>query len=178
MPVAPRSHRLRLAVIGCGLFGLLVVHVSLRYLFSALFGFVTYRGLNPILPVLVLGVYTVLLVALGVIAAVHRGKSGIVLGTGSLLLAGEPLTSTFVWGDGCEVGGSAGSSLLPEVTGDGAAVVVYAWNGSCSTSLNSVVIGVGVIVVGFGLWTGRLPDSTLARWMALVETYWPSQLSE
>lgn len=174
MPDDTRSGRLRIAVIGCSLFALLVLHVSLRYLVSALFGFVTYRGLAPTVPFLVLGLYVILLFVLAGILAVRHGKSGVVLGTGLLLLAVEPVTSSFTWGDGCEVSGTAGASLLPEITVDGVRLILYAWNGSCSASLTTVVIGVGGLLAGIGLWMGRLPDVTLTRWITLIETVCPS----
>lgn len=171
---ATRSRRLRLVVVGCGLFGLLVSHVSVRYLVSALFGFVTYRGLAPVVPFLVLGLYAVSVGALAVLVAARRGRAGAVLGTGLLLLVVEPLTSSMLWGDGCEVGSATGTSLLPRTTVDGAAVVVYAWNGACSASLNTVAIGLGLLSVGVGLWLGSLPEETLTRWLRLVEAYLPS----
>jgi hypothetical protein len=171
---ATRFRRLRLVVVGCGLFGLLVTHVSVRYLVSTLFGFVTYSGLAPVVPFLVLGLYSVPVGALAVLVAARRGRAGAVLGTGYLLLVVEPLTSSLLWGDGCEVGSTAGVSLLPRTTMDGVAVVVYAWNGACSASLNTLAIGIGLSSVGIGLWMGDLPEEALTRWLMLVETYWPS----
>lgn len=178
MPDVPVSRRLRLAVIGCGLFALLVVHVSLRYLIAASFGYVTYRALAPTIPFIVLGIYMVLLLGLAILLAVWRGGPGVVLGTGLILLVIEPVTSMFIWGDGCEVGGRAGASLLPEITVDGAKVILYAWNGSCSASLNVVVIVGGVCLAGIGLGTGKLPDIALTRWMTFIETYRSSVASE
>lgn len=178
MPTAGRFRHFRLPVIGCGLFALVVIHVSLRYLFSTLFGFVTYRGLAPPVPFLALGAYMILLVGLAMMAAVRRGNAGVVLGVGLLVLAVEPITSAYLWADGCEVSTNAGASLVPEMTVDGVAFVLYSWNGACSTSLNTVLIGIGLLWVGSGLWTGSIPDVALARWMSLIEVYWPSEVSE
>jgi hypothetical protein len=165
-------------VVSCGLCGLLVLHISLRYLSSTLFGFVTHREIAPVVPAFVLGIHSLLLLALAVVAAVRFEKSGVVLGTGLLLFAIEPGTSSFIWGDGCEVGGGGGASLLSTLTRDGPAVIFYTWNGACSISLNTVAIGIGVLLVGVGLWLGRLPEVTLSQWMMLLETYWPVQSSK
>ena len=177
MSISTQSRYLRLVVVSCGLCGLLVLHNSLWYLFSTLFGFVTYREIAPVVPALVLGIHSLLLLALAVVAAVRFEKSGVVLGMGLLLFAIEPGTSSFIWGDGCEVGGGSGASLLSTLTRDGPAVVLYTWNGACSISLNTVAIGIRVLLVGVGLWLEGLPELALSRWMMLIDKYWAVQSS-
>src|SRR6056297_2971857 len=116
MVIYSDSRHVRLAGVGCLLFGLLVVHTALRYLAAALFGYVTYRGLAPPVPWVITGIHLLLFVVLGVGVAMYRGKAGGLLGGGLLLLSIEPLSSAFVWGDGCEVSRSAGATLVPEAT--------------------------------------------------------------
>lgn len=180
MSASTQSLPLRLVVISCLLSVLLVLHVSLRYLFGTLFGFVTYRGLAPLVPFLILGLYMILIVGLAVIAGIRRGNAGLVIGTGLLVLAVEPVESSYLWGDGCEVSSAAEASLVPDITISTSrmVVVLHPWNGACSTSLTIVLIGLGVAFVGGGLWMGRLPDAVLSQWMTFIERYWPSKISE
>ena len=178
MPTSIRSRSLRLTVVVCLLAGLLVGHVSVRYLIGTLFGFVTYRGLTPIAPWVVLLLYLLVLIGVAVRAAIRRGIPGISLGLGLLLLAVEPLLSSFMWGDGCEVRGTSQASLIPEISVSGARVTLFAWNGSCSVSVTPAVIGISILLLGSGLWMGNLPETTLGRWTAFVDAYLPSQPSE
>lgn len=171
-PIRPRS--LRLTVVACLLCGFLVGHVSLRYLFGTLSGFVKYRGLAPVAPWVVLLFYLLLLVGMAVFAAVRQGVAGTTLGSGLLLLAAEPLVSSFVWGDGCEVGSTARTSLVPEISVSGARIVLQPWNGSCSVSVTLAVIAIGLGLLGSGLWMGTLPEAALKRWTGFVEAYSPS----
>jgi len=173
-----RSRSLRLTVVVCLVFGLLVGHLSIRYLFGTLFGFVTYRGLAPVAPWAVLLLYLLLLVGVAVGVTVRRGVPGISLGLGLLLLAVEPLLSSFMWGDGCEVGGTSQASPIPEVSASGARITLFVWNGSCSVSVTPAIIGISVLLLGSGLWLGNLPEMTLGRWTASVDGYLPSQTSE
>ena len=170
MPTTTRSRTVRLLVIGCGLFVLLFSHVVLRYLDSVLFGFVEYRGLAPVLPFLLLGGYMLLLGVVATAVAVRRGISGIGIGTGTLVFGIEPVSSMYLWGDGCEVGDTAGTTLIPEVAVEWPGVVLYSWNGACSNTLNTVLLGIGLVLVGSSLWRDTLPDVAFARWMNVVET--------
>lgn len=173
MPASPSPRSLRLTAIGCGLAFLLVIHISMRYLIGTLFGFAEYRGLSPVIPFLALGVYVLLLGGVAVSAIARRELAGLSLGTGLLILAVEPIASSFLWGDGCEVSAGAGASLLPEilVRQMGRVIVLFTWNGSCSVSLTTPVIGIGVAFVGIGLWAGEILDNFVARWVALLERY-------
>lgn len=144
----------------------------MRYLHISLFGFVKYRGLNPVVPWVVLGVYLVLLVILAGIAVRWRGGAGLALATGLLLFAAEPFTTL---NGGCEVGTAAGVfPTIPRVAVDGTAILLESWNGSCTAYLNSLVEGFGALWIAGGLWFDSLPDRTLDRWTAVVERYWPS----
>jgi hypothetical protein len=160
MAISNDSRHVRLAIVGCLLFGLLVVHLVFRYLAAVLFGFVTYRALAPAIPWLITGIHMLLFVMIGVGVAIYRGKAGGLLGGGLLLLSIEPLSSGFVWGDGCEVSRSVGSTLFPEVTIQPGAVILYAWNGGCSASLNIALIGISALLAGGGLWLSIVSDST------------------
>lgn len=173
-PVYPR--RLRGAVLGCLLGALFVVHVVVRYLFGTLFGYVEYRGLAPVVPFVLLAGYGLLLAALavGAVRLWGFGSVGMPVGLGALLLALEPGSSAFLWGDGCEVAGRAGGSLLPKVTGDGVAVVLHAWNGACAVSLNTAHVGVGLLLVGSGVWAGGIPDVLLRRWLRMLDRDHPA----
>ena len=170
MSATTRSRSVRLLVVGCGLFALLAVHVSLRYVFSTTFGFAEYRGLAPIVPFLLLGVYMLFLGGAAAVSAVRRGIAGIGMGAGLLAFAVEPLSSSFLLGDGCEVSNAVGGSLIPEVTVDGLWITLYSWNGACSASLNTALLGLGLLVLGSGLWRDSLPDFAFARWMNAVRT--------
>lgn len=178
MPTSIRSRSLRLTVVVCLLSGLLVGHVSVRYLFGTLFGFVKYRGLAPVAPWVVLLLYLLLLIGVAVRATIRRGIPGITLGLGLLLLAVEPLVSSFIWGDGCEAGSASQASLLPEISVSGARVTLFAWNGSCSVSVTPAIIGISILLLGSALWMGNLPETTHGRWTAFVDAYLPSQTSE
>jgi len=160
MTISTGSRDVQLTEVGCLLFGLLVVHIVLRYLAAVLFGFVTYRGLAPAIPWLITGIHMLLFVVLGVGVAINRGKAGGLLGGALLLLSVEPLSSAFVWGDGCEVSSNLGSTLFPEVTIQPGAVILYAWNGGCSASLNIALIGISALLAGGGLWLSIVSDST------------------
>lgn len=180
MSASTRSLHIRLLVISCLLSALLVIHVSLRYLAGTLFGFVTYRGLAPLVPFLILGLYMLLVGGLAVVAGVRYGNTGLVMGTGLLILAVEPVVSSYLWGDGCEVSSTAGASLVPEimVSPSRMVVVLHPWNGACSTSLTIALLGLGVAFLVSGLWMERLPDVVLSEWMTFIERCWPSKMSE
>jgi len=156
-------------VIGCGLFVLLFSHVVLRYLDSALFGFAVYRGLAPAVPFLLLGGYILFVGSVATVAVVRRGRSRPGIGTGMLVFALEPISSIYVWGDGCEVGSTAGASLMPEVTVEWPGIVLYSWNRACSATLNTVLLGVGLLLIGRGHWRDTLLDVAFARWMNTIE---------
>jgi hypothetical protein len=164
----------RRTVAACLLGGLLLAHVLFRYLFAALFGYVTYRGLAPMIPFIALGLYMLLLVTIAVGAVVRYRRAGLLIGAGLLVLALEPLGSAMLWGDGCEVGGGGKSLLLPKVTIADLRIVVYAWNGSCGASLTPQVIGPGLGLVVVGFRRARVPARVLDRWLALVERCWPA----
>lgn len=170
MPTTTRSRTIRLLVIGCGLFALLFSHVVLRYLTGTLFGFAEYRGLAPVVPFLLLGGYMLLLGVVATVVAVRRGISGIGIGTGMLVFAIEPVSSMYLWGDGCEVGSTTGAALLPEVAVEWPGVILYPWNGACSATLSTVLLGVGLLLVGSSLWRDNLPDVAFARSMNAIET--------
>jgi len=174
MSTTIRPRTVRSPVIGCGLFALLFGHVVLRYLDSALFGYTLYRGLTPEVPFLLLAAYMLLLGAVAILSAVRRGRPGISIGVGMLVFAIEPISSAFLWGDGCEVGGTTGASLVPEVAVDWPGIVLYSWNGACSATLNTVLVGVGLLLVGGGLWRDDLPDIAFDRWMDMIETSAPA----
>jgi hypothetical protein len=157
-------------VVGCGLFALLAMHVSFRYALSATFGFAEYRGLAPLVPFLLLGVYMLLLGGAAAVSAVRRGIAGFGMGAGLLAFAAEPVSSSFLWGDGCEVSNTVGGSLVPEVTVDGGRIILYSWNGACSASLNTALLGLGLLVLGSGLWRDSLPGIAFARWLHAVGT--------
>ncbi|PSQ24280.1 hypothetical protein BRD04_01665 [Halobacteriales archaeon QS_9_67_17] len=168
MSATTQSYSVRLLVVGCGLFTLLAVHVSFRYALSATFGFAEYRGLAPLVPFFLLGVYMLLLGGAAAVSAVRRGIAGIGMGAGLLAFAVEPVSSSFLWGDGCEVSSAAGESLVPEVTVDGLWITLYSWNGACSASLNTALLGLGLLVLGRGLWRDSLPELAFARWLHAV----------
>ena len=170
MSATTQSRSVRLLVVACGLFALLAVHVSFRYALSATFGFVTYRGLAPLVPFLLLGVYMSLLGGAAAVSAVRRGIAGIGTSAGLLAFAAEPVSSSFLWGDGCEVSNAVGGSLVPAVTVDGLRILLHSWNGACSVSLNTALLGLGLLVLGSGLWRDSLPELAFARWMNAVET--------
>ena len=170
MSATTQSRSVRLLVVACGLFALLAVHVSFRYALSATFGFAEYRGLAPLVPFLLLGVYTLLLGGAAAVSAVRRGIAGIGMGAGLLAFAVEPVSSSFLWGDGCEVSNAAGGSPIPEVTVDGIGITLYSWNGACSASLNIALLGLGLLALGSGLWRGNLLKLAFARWMNAAET--------
>jgi hypothetical protein len=157
-------------VVVCGLFALLAVHVSFRYALSATFGFAEYRGLAPLVPFLLLGVYMLLLGGAAAVSALRRGIAGIGMGAGLLAFAVEPVSSSFLWGDGCEVSNAVGGSLIPEVTVDGLGIILYSWNGACSASINTALLGLGLLALGSGLWRDSLPELAFARWMHAVGT--------
>jgi len=160
-------------VLGCLLYGLLVTHISVRYLLSTLHGFVTFRGVDPAISLVVLSIYTVSMVVLAVIAVIRQATAGGISGAGFLLFAAEPFTSALIFGDGCQVAAGSGSSLLPEVTIEGIVVNLSAWNGSCGTSLNTAVIAVGLLGVSGGLWMANVPTVALSRWLSVLEPYCP-----
>jgi hypothetical protein len=174
MAASIRSRSLRLAVVACLLSGLLVGHVLVRYLFGTLFGFVKYRGLAPVAPWVVLLLYLLLLIGIAVWVAIQRDSPGIPLSLGLLLLAVEPLASSFMWGDGCEVGSASQVSLIPEISVSGARVTLFAWNGACSVSITPAILGISILLLGSGLWMGNLPETTLRRWIAVVDALVPS----
>jgi hypothetical protein len=173
MPVSRYYGLSRFTTAACLLSLLLVLHLSLRYLFGTLFGFVKYRGLAPVAPFVVLVLCTVLLVGVAGLTAVRRGVAGLALGAGLSVLAVEPFISSFVWGDGCEVSGTAQASLLPEIVGSGTRLVLQPWNGSCSVTLTLPVIGLSTVFLGIGFWRGHLPEAALSRWMSSLEMHWP-----
>jgi len=164
--------RYRVVVVACGLALLLVGHGFLRFLSAILFGFVKYRELAPWVPSIVFLGHTLSLAGAGVFAAVRRGVAGLLLGIGLLVLAVEPLSSSFVAGDGCEVSATAGTFVAPEVAYGGGAIRLYTWSGACTATLSTVTLGVAVLFLVAGLWLGTLPDTALSRWMALVRTHW------
>jgi len=165
-----RPRTVRILVIGCGLFVLLFSHVVLRYLDSTLFGLAEYRGLAPVVPFLLLGIYMLFVSSVAIVVAVRRGIAGISIGTGILVFAIEPVSSMYLWGDGCEVSSTAGTALIREVAVEWPGIILYSWNGACSATLNTVLLGVGVLLVGSGLWRDDLPDVAFARWMNAIET--------
>jgi hypothetical protein len=165
------ARRLRFTVLGCLLFGLLVTHVSVRYLMSALHGFTVYRGLDSSVLLVVSGIYTGSIIVLAAIAMARLETAGGISGAGLVLLAAEPFTTVFE--SGCQVSAGSGSSLLPEVVVDGITVGISSWNGSCEASLNTAVIAVGLLCVAGGLWMGNFPAIALSRWRAVVDSYYP-----
>lgn len=167
------SNQTRLKIFGLILFCLLGTHLMIRYLSSTLFGFATYKGLNSIVPFAVLWGYLLLLVVLAIYTALRLGNYGIILGTGLLLLATEPFISIFLWGDGCKVGGHSGATLVPEFTIESGVVVLYTWNGACTTSINTALIGAGILLAGLAIWLGRFPNFVLKLLIKSIQTYWP-----
>gem|GEM_PF-3296708 len=149
---------------------LLLVHVAVRYLHLHLFGSVTYRGLAPIVPWLVLGSYVALLALLAVSVARRVGPSTLALGVGILLFAVEPFT---ILNGGCGVGRGAGSSsAFPGLVWDGLVLVVTTPDGACSMYLNTPILGMATFLLGGGLWFASVTDavverllSTNLRWM-------------
>lgn len=165
---------LRFTVIGCGLAILLVMHVSVRYLIMTLFGYVTFSGLAPVVPWLVLSGYLLLLGGAGLGTAVRRtGPFGLGLGTGLLILAVEPILSSRVWGDGCAVSANAAAGLVPDIIVSPMTmrVILHPWNGACSVTLYAPVIGLGIVLVGSSLWMGQIPDEVASRWMSLLNRH-------
>jgi hypothetical protein len=118
-----------------------------------------------VIPFLLLGVYALLLGGAAAVSAVRRGIAGIGMGAGLLAFAVEPVSSSFLWGDGCEVSNAVGGSLIPKVTVDGLGIILYSWNGACSASLNTALLG-----LGSGLWRDSLPELAFARWLHAVGT--------
>lgn len=171
MAHARRSALLRLPVFGCLLGGSLVVHLAVRYLHVTLFGFVKYRGGPPIVPWIVLGVYLVGVVGAAGLAATRLEWDGVVIGTGLLLLVVEPFT---IPNGGCEVSSTASLATAPQVATDGAALIVWTWNGSCSMFLNAPLLGLATVLLAGGLWRGSVPDVVLARWRTLLTTANPA----
>lgn len=165
MATANKFHPIRLTVMGCVLFGLLVAHLAIRYLHISLFGFVKYRGLAPVVPWVILGAYILLLGVLAVVAVYRLERNGLAIGTGLLLFAVEPFT---ILNGGCQVSSSAGLASIPRVAWDGAAIVIWAWNGSCSMYLAYPLVAVALLLVAVGMWVGSLPDVALSRWRHLL----------
>lgn len=153
----------RSAVVSSAVLALVVVHVLMRYLMALLHGFATYRGFPQAITLTVFFGYAVLLAGVAVATVRHRAWPGLVLGTGLLVLAIEPYTSTMRWGDGCEVAGGASLSLLPEVTVTLGAVRLGAWNGACTASVNIVFVSVAVLWIAVGLWLSTLPATAYDR---------------
>lgn len=162
------TRRLRLTVLGCLLFWLVVIHVSVRYLQIPLSRFGTFGGVDPTMLSLI---YPVSMIVLAVVAIRRQGTAGWLSGAGFLLFAVEPPTSTLIFGDGCLLTVSPNWSLLPAVSINGIAVGLT--NASCGVSLNSVVLGLGVLCVAGGLWMGNVPAIALSRWRAVVDPYYP-----
>jgi hypothetical protein len=170
--MAPATDRhsppLRATVVGCGLFCLLASHVFVRYLFTWLFGTVTYQGLSPLVPWLVLGAFGVVLVGLAVGATRQGGASGLALASGLVLFAAEPFTD---FGGGCEVGSATGQGVaLPGVSVEGLTVLVSTPGGACQFYLNVVTLGLGSLLVAGGLLGTSLPDSAITRATTAVES--------
>lgn len=174
--MSPRlwPHSYRLVAVACGLTLLFLGHGFLRYLSATLFGYAEYRGLAPWVPSLVFVGHTLVLAGTGVFAAVRRGTAGVVLGTGLLVLAVEPLTSSFVSDDGCEVSATSGTFVPPDISASGLDITLYTWSGACTATLSTVTLGIAVSFLTAGLWLGTLPDAALTRWMTLVRAYWQS----
>lgn len=152
---------LRLGVVCSPVVAVLAGHLAMRYLHVSLFGYVTYRGLPPVVPWVVLGASLLVLVALAGLAVRRWSGPGLALGAGLLLLAAEPFA---ILDGGCEVGAATGAaSIVPRVVVDGVAVVVYSWNGACDAHLHGVVLTAGVLSVAGGLWFSSIPGTVLGR---------------
>jgi hypothetical protein len=173
MAATTHARRLRLPVLGCLLFGLLVTHVSVRYLLSTLHGFAVYRGLDSRVSVAVLGLYVSSSLVVNTIVIIRHEAAGGVSGAGFVLFAVEPFTTIFE--AGCQVAAGSGSPLLPAVTVDGIVVGLSTWNGSCGTPLNTPVIAVGLCCVAGGLWMANVPAVVLTRWLGVLDPYCPGR---
>jgi len=165
MATAKEFHPVRLTIVACLLFGLLVAHLAARYLHITLFGFVTYRGLAPVVPWVLLGAYVLLLGVLAVVAIYRLGRTGLILATGLLLFAVEPFT---ILSGGCDVSSSAAPASIPRVALDGTAITIWAWNGACSMYLAYPLVAFALLLVAVGLWIGSLPDVARTRWRQLL----------
>lgn len=157
---APRERLIARVAVLCGV---VVSHIAVRHLHSVLFGYVTFRGVAPLLPWVFLAAYCGLLGLSAVVAVLRWGRSGAPTGIGVLLLTVEPFTSMLLFGDGCAVGGSVGMPLQPQIGWNGPAVALYSWTGACSASINLLVVGLGALGIGSGLWVHGIPDTVLTR---------------
>lgn len=155
------SPLLRATAIGCLLFLLLVAQFAMLYLFLYLFQLAMFRGLDGVVPWVVQGGFTGLLVG-GAIAAIRREKpAGLLLGAGLLLLAAAPFTA---FGGGCEVTANTNTFRpLPHFVWRGVGIGFETPNEACSTYLNGILLGVGYVLIARGLWVGTLPDVALHR---------------
>jgi hypothetical protein len=165
---------LRLTTLGCGLTLLLVLHVSVRYLVMTLFGYVTFEGLAPFVPWLVLGGYFLLLGGVAVATTVRQGRlSGLGLGAGFLIMMSEFVISSIVWGDGCEVSATVGPSLVSGwiIAPMTMRIVLLPWNGACTVTLFVPGILLGIAIVGIGLWLGEIPAKIASEWMSFLDNF-------
>lgn len=152
---------LRATAIGCLLFLLLVVQFAVLYLFLYLFQLATYRGLDGAVPFVVQGAFTALLVVSAIAMIRREQPAGLLLGAGLLLLAAAPFT---VFKGGCEV--AATSQLvrpLPHLIWRGIGIGIETANNACSAYLNGILVGIGYVLLAWGLWLGTLPDIALRR---------------
>lgn len=78
------------------------------------------------------------------------------------------MSAYLFFGDSCLAGDGTRATLIPEVGVDGVAVVLLSWNRSCSDSLNTVVISVGLLGVAGSLW--MMSEVILTWWRILLET--------
>ncbi|SFS07468.1 hypothetical protein SAMN05216559_3226 [Halomicrobium zhouii] len=142
-----------------------LVHAGFRYIHLYLFGSVSYGGLAPVVPWLVLGSYVGSLALLAVVASRRADPAHVAVGVGLLLFAIEPFT---ILNGGCEVAtGAEPSSALPGLMLDGLAVVVSTPGGACSASLNIPLITAGALSLGGGLWFASATDAFLERLLSV-----------
>jgi hypothetical protein len=154
----------------CALVLLLVLQFVVLYLFLYLFQLVTYRGVPGMVPWLLLGGFTVLLVGLAAGALRRGGPSGLLVGTGLLLVAAAPFAA---FGGGCEVAGGAGLlGSLPHLVWRGVGVGIETANGACDAYLNALLLGVGYAFLAAGAWLDPATDATIDRLMTALERFW------
>lgn len=169
-PSTPRQPLvLRATGIGCLLFLLLVVQFAVLYLQMSLHQRVTFGGLPGFVPLLPLGGFTVLLLLLAATAVRRERPAGLLIGAGLFLLALAPFLARV---GGCEVAGDM-ASLTPllRIIRRGVFVGWTTANGACHVYLNGVLLAVGQLCLGAGLWSATMTDRSICWLRQTVGNY-------